>query len=119
MHPPFTLIVSAPFRSWITLVPQRLQNQQVILLPPAEIRLRFVSAVERKGGTWKALLVRSHLVFARNAGEFGEDGTDAEGGAGLETAFVAITHGIVVSIISISLIEGCVREEGVFDLTFT
>jgi hypothetical protein len=100
-------------------VPQRLQNQQVILLPLAEMRLGFVSAVERKGGTWKALLVRSHLVFARNAGEFGEDSTDAEGGPGLETAFVAVAHGVVVSIISISLMEGCVREGGVFDLTFT
>jgi hypothetical protein len=52
------------------------------------------------------LLVRSHLVFARNAGEFGEDSTDAEGRAGLETAFIAIVHDVVVSIISISLIEG-------------
>ena len=67
----------------------------------------------RLRGKFVGLLVRSHLVFARNAGEFGEDGTDAEGGAGLETAFVAVAHDVVVSIISISLIEGCVRERKV------
>jgi hypothetical protein len=87
-------------------VPQRLQNQQMILLPLAEVRLGFVSAVERKGGAWKALLVRSHLVFTRNAREFGEDSTDAEGGAGLETAFVAVAHDVIFSIISISLMKG-------------
>jgi hypothetical protein len=59
-------------------------------------------------GKWEGSLVRSHFVFARNAREFGEDSTDAEGGPGLETAFIAVAHGVVVSIIPISLIEGCV-----------
>ena len=57
-------------------------------------------------GEWESLLVRSHLVFAWNTGEFGEDSSDAEGGARLDTAFIAVAHDVVVSIISVSLIEG-------------
>jgi hypothetical protein len=61
-------------------------------------------------GGWESLLVRSHLVLAWNAGEFGEDSSDAKGGAGLETAFVAVAHSVVVRIISVSVMEGRVRE---------
>jgi hypothetical protein len=97
-------------------VPQRLQNQQVILLPLAEMRLCYVSVLRggKEGrGKLEGILVRSHLVFARNAGEFGEDSSDAEGGARLETAFVAVVHGVVVSIISVFVMEGRGRERKV------
>jgi len=59
----------------------------------------------RLRGKFVGLLVRSHLVFAWNTGELGEDSTDTKGGAGLETAFIAVAHGVVVSIISVSLIQ--------------